>query len=449
VPRTAFSARRLGFVAALTLGLAVAGPLASVATAAVTGQTKPDAIATLKVMNPSVSVKKKGTKPFKPATDGQELHAGDVVKTDTTGLAEVDYSDDSYTRLDVSTTLKIVKLSDDQGNRQVDTSVDVGRTWNRTAELTESQSFEQSGAGATAAVVGTAFAVECDPIVAPATESHHCTTIAVIHTTEWTGADGTQIDLGPYETCDATDGVICDRATQIAQFDEWILRNLYLDFLLRGLEGPINGVVSFANGQVTFTPTTTVSTTPPSTPVDVLDPNPIGCDVSCDHPVFPDLANLPPGYAPGTSISVDQFGEIFFVANLTVDPANYFIVFDSLPDGAVGEIDADCECPTVETGQQWDADQVFIFFANVVGTSSFSFHIEDAAGNHVGDSGDVQVNVTSCGSCGDQTAGSTPPASAAPRPPRAPEDNDHTTPSTEAPTDPPPTAPDTTDPPSG
>ena len=175
--------RRLGVVvAALALGLAAAGSLASVAGAAVTTAAKPKAVAVLKIQNPSVSVKKKGASDFKPAKDGQKLHEGDTVQTDATGLAEVDYSDDSYTRLDVSTTLKIVKLSDDQGNRQVETSVDAGRTWNRTAALTESQSFEQSGAGATAAVVGTAFSIQCDAPVAPATVSEHCTTTGVVDT---------------------------------------------------------------------------------------------------------------------------------------------------------------------------------------------------------------------------------------------------------------------------
>lgn len=446
--------RRLGVVVSLALALAVAGPLASVAAAA-PAAAKATSIATLKIMNPSVSVKAKGKKTFKPATDGQQLHEGDIVQTDTTGLAEVDYSDDSYTRLDVSTTLKIVKLSDDQGNRQVDTSVDVGRTWNRTAELTESQSFEQSGAGATAAVVGTAFAVECDPIVAPATASSHCTTIAVIHTTEWTGSDGTQLDLGPYETCDATDGVICDEPTQIAAFDDWIQRNLYLDLLLRGLTGPISGVVSFANGTVTFTPTTPAVTTPPSTP-DVLDASPIGCDITCDHPEPPDLAHLPAGFAPATSISIDEFGQIDFVANLTVDPANYFIVFDSLPTGGVGTIVVyeDCECdPTiVDTSQRWSADTFFTFIAGETGISSFSFHVEDAAGNHVGDSGSVGVETTPCTGCGGFTTSpataSTSTAPRTPRPPRPPKTND-APPTTDPPTTTPSTDPPTTDPPSG
>ena len=74
----------------------------------------------------------------------------------------MNYTDESFTRLDVDTEFTIVSLTDDQGNRQIKGSLDSGRTWNRTSALTESESFEQEGAGATAAVVGSASVIECN-----------------------------------------------------------------------------------------------------------------------------------------------------------------------------------------------------------------------------------------------------------------------------------------------
>jgi hypothetical protein len=181
------------------------------------------------------------------------------VQTDATGLAEVDYSDDSYTRLDVGTTLKIEKLSDDQGNRQVETSVDVGRTWNRTAALTESQSFEQTGAGATAAIVGTAFALLCDSPV-------HCDFIGIEHTFQLTSTNGEVRVLSPLDKCTSADSNLCDEVTQLTPEEllaiQWIVRNIALDMAL-GYQFPfLNGTVQVANGQVSFTPTPTTATPP-------------------------------------------------------------------------------------------------------------------------------------------------------------------------------------------
>ena len=137
-------------------------------------------LATLKVTSPKVEVKKQDASAFKVAKDGAKLREGDTVRTDATGLAEIDYGNDAYTRLDVNTEFTIAKLTDEQGARQVQGSLEVGQTWNRTAAITESGSFEQEGAGANAAVRGTAFAVSCD---AP----DHCTFIAIEHTTALTG----------------------------------------------------------------------------------------------------------------------------------------------------------------------------------------------------------------------------------------------------------------------
>lgn len=402
--------RRLGVVVALALGLAAAGPLASVAGAA-PAAAKPKAVAVLKIQNLSVSVQKKGAGDFKPAKDGQKLHEGDTVQTDAAGLAEVDYSDDSYTRLDVSTTLKIVKLSDDQGNRQVETSVDAGRTWNRTAALTESQSFEQSGAGATAAVVGTAFAVQCDAPVAPATTSAHCTTIAIEHVTKWTGADGVPINLNPLDSCDATNGVLCQDITHLTpdQLGDWIQSNLYLDLVLRGLgPGPISGTVVIQNGQATFTPTTPPAaggttpsgpTTPPVQPP-VIDAKPV-CVDGAGHAVSPSggtCANgAQPSFVPSSGITTDDDTAVGFTLNGT-DPsaAAFWFMFDILPT-SLGSITGPGNVP-VNTTDKYVPQTTFTFtpsdVAPDVGTTGFDYHAVNDQNQQTTPPTHVDVTVT-------------------------------------------------------
>jgi hypothetical protein len=213
-------------------------------------------VARLVVTHDAVSVQKAGKTKFKPAHDGQKLRVGDTVRTDSTGLAEVDYTDDSYTRLDVDTTFTIVQLTDDEGNRKIEGSLDTGRAWNRTSALTESESFEQSGAGATAAVVGTAFTVECDTV-------DHCVFTAVIHDIDLTSAAGVQQLLTPLDQCDSTKGVLCGDITQISPEDlpQWITQNLLQDLIERGIDdGPLievlGTVVVADDGSVFFVPPT-------------------------------------------------------------------------------------------------------------------------------------------------------------------------------------------------
>ncbi len=221
----------------IVAALAVLAPMAGVALAGEAGGSGGEVVATLTIDSPGVSVKKADAQQFKPAKDGQKLKQGDTVKTDATGKAEIDYSADAYTRLDVNTTFTIAKLTEEEGERQIEGSLEEGRTWNRTAAVTESGSFEQSGGGATAAVTGTAFPVDCT-IAAP-----DCL---------FTGVEGTFILKGngedrtvtPFQQCGSTDGDLCDEVRTLTA-DEmaailWIQENLLEDLIERGLgTGPI------------------------------------------------------------------------------------------------------------------------------------------------------------------------------------------------------------------
>lgn len=225
--------------------LAIAAPVAasaaapSKATPTTTTTTKPGknaaAIAKLVIKPDSVghvTVNTSGGSTFKPAKNGQSLHVGDTVQTDATGKAEIDYADTAYTRLDVDTTFTIKKLTDDQGNRQVEGSLDVGRTYNRTAALTQSQTFQQDGGGATAAVAGTAFVVTCSSATT-------CTFTAVIDNINLTGTGGQTKTLNPLDECVDTNGALCGTTTRLTPDElallDWIQQNVYLDLAEHGI----------------------------------------------------------------------------------------------------------------------------------------------------------------------------------------------------------------------
>ena len=191
-----------------------------------------EALAKLVITENGVEFKAADKSAFKPATDGQNLREGDTIRTDATGLAEIDYTDTSYTRLDVDTTFTIKKLTDEKGARQVQGSLDTGRTWNRTATLTESESFEQEGAGANAVVLGTVFLIQCDT-------PDHCAIIVFDHFVRYSGADNVTKELTTHAACDSKAGVLCTdpeilSISQLASI-EFAQENLDRDLAERGL----------------------------------------------------------------------------------------------------------------------------------------------------------------------------------------------------------------------
>ncbi len=188
-------------------------------------------LATLRVTTDNVEVKKDGADKFAAAEDGDKLKQGDTVRTDATGTAEVDYTDDSYTRLDVNTTFKIKKLTNEQGARQVQGSLEAGQTWNRTAALTESGSFEQEGAAANATVRGTAFSLSC-----LVTDS--CLFLAIVDSFDLQGKDGDTKLLNPLDQCDAENGDLCAQVKKlsVSELPSWVIKNLQLDKSERGID---------------------------------------------------------------------------------------------------------------------------------------------------------------------------------------------------------------------
>ncbi len=140
-------------------GPALAAPTAKPKKAAATGA---QVLATLTIRTPNVDIKTKKQTSYSKGASGQVLHQGDTLRTDATaGLAEISYTDGSYTRLGPNTEFSITKLSEKQGVRQTQGTLTVGSTWNRAAKVAETGSFEVKAGGATAAVEGTLFSVVC------------------------------------------------------------------------------------------------------------------------------------------------------------------------------------------------------------------------------------------------------------------------------------------------
>lgn len=323
-------------------------------------QSAKRAVATLVIIEPGVSVKRKNKDEFKPATDGQNLRVGDAVQTDATGFAQIDYAEDSFTRLDVNTTFTIVSLTDDEGNRKINGSLESGQTWNRTSALTESESFEQEGAGATAAVVGTAFMVSC-------TTPGNCTFTSVVDGVQLTTVDGELQQLDPLEECDSTeidetDAELCGAPSQVTLdaiiANQWIVENLFFD----GLAG-FEGIVLVEDGEV-------VSVTPilpadepaeepapegPTADPPVVDANP----VLVPDPGSSDPTQPTPGPYPGVA-SQDERRDVTFVLQVTNPGHTFYIVFTALPDANFGRL-LDGDNVAVNTVMQYQVTEVFTF----------------------------------------------------------------------------------------
>lgn len=99
---------------------------------------------------------------FTNVADRAPVGAGDTVRTDSSGFAEIAYHDGSLTRLDVNTEFEILELSSDPGHAVTRTRMGLGRTWNRVQDVGEGdEPFSVETSVATATVRGTAFVVSC------------------------------------------------------------------------------------------------------------------------------------------------------------------------------------------------------------------------------------------------------------------------------------------------
>lgn len=139
-------------------GAAPGATTAPAATAADPGA--PAAPATVTPIDAGVEVKK-GDSEFVAITATTEVEAGDVVRTDGTGFAEINYPDGSITRLDVDTEFRVVSITDDAGVATTRAELDGGRVWNRVQDLGTEGEFSIDTAVGVATVRGTAWVADC------------------------------------------------------------------------------------------------------------------------------------------------------------------------------------------------------------------------------------------------------------------------------------------------
>jgi len=189
--------------------------------------------ATVTPIDAGVSVKS-GAGEFQPITGPTDLQSGDLVRTDDTGFAEVNYPDGSVTRLDVNTEFEVMSITDNAGVATTRANLNGGRVWSRVNDLGTEGEFSVDTSVGVATVRGTAFMVECNDA------GDEC------DFTVLEGEVGVDPPTLPVVVLDGphTTTVTPDSATEprVVPFDEafsdpWVLENANLD-AARGFESP-------------------------------------------------------------------------------------------------------------------------------------------------------------------------------------------------------------------
>ena len=173
-------------------------------------------------ISPGVDVRSGAAGTYAAVTAPVPVAVGDGVRTDATGFGEVAYDDGSRTRLDVSTEFEVLELVDGPGGASTRTAMNVGRTWHRVESAGEGDgAFSVETSQATAAVTGTAFAIEC-------TSDTECSFLVVEGSLRLTLPDGSVVDLVAPSSVDVVNGVagpILPVTFDDAFGDPWLLDN--------------------------------------------------------------------------------------------------------------------------------------------------------------------------------------------------------------------------------
>lgn len=219
-------------------------------------------LAALAIIDRDTSVRPVGTGSFRGGNEGEGLGVGDTIQTSATGFAEVAYFDGSLTRVDRSGQFTLTTLDNTTGARRVEGSLVGGRAWNRVAKATGSNDqFEIDTPVATAAVRGTAFAIDC-------TSTDACTFTIIEGTVEITPNGGAPIlvtapaRITIQRNTPPPAPTTIDNATINA--DPWIVKNTTRDTTTG--KTPATTTTSSTTSTSTTT-TTTAPPTPTGTPI--------------------------------------------------------------------------------------------------------------------------------------------------------------------------------------
>ena len=127
----------------------------------VQAQAAVPAPAALQVISTPVDVDTNNSAGFHTAKPGQELVAGNVVRTGDGGHAAIQFPDGSYVRMSPSTTVTVTaaQLSHDGNLQSASLSQKAGRTFTNVQHLVAGASFQVGGHSVSASVRGTQFEV--------------------------------------------------------------------------------------------------------------------------------------------------------------------------------------------------------------------------------------------------------------------------------------------------
>ncbi len=175
---------------------------------------------------PGVELKRQGSDDWRKVEVAAELMAGDAVRTDREGLAEVRWGDLGVTRLDASSELKIEALPPDITDA-VKASIRLhlasGRAWSRLLKLYGPESsFETRTDSVVATVRGTAFGLAKD-----ASSTRLAVTEAVVEARPTAGGSSTWVKQGRGAEFDGAGNT--SGSHDLAGDDAWVNGNKRLD----------------------------------------------------------------------------------------------------------------------------------------------------------------------------------------------------------------------------
>ncbi len=194
------------------------GVVGALVAAAVFSAGSSDPGAQLRVREEAVEVQHSNSD-FTKAKEGEDIQTSDVVRTDSTGRAQIDYFDGSLVRLDVFSEVSVRRLSDAKGERLISLGVNAGRVWNRVAPSTSERGrYEVHFQNAVASVEGTTFVVDCS-------RDLHCYVLGIDETTNVKAGSDEQ-DVGEGQCVDLVGEQLepCD-ASALGLIDDWIRQN--------------------------------------------------------------------------------------------------------------------------------------------------------------------------------------------------------------------------------
>jgi hypothetical protein len=230
------------------LGLAMIGVIVAVA---IVARNAPDPVAEVRVREPAVTLTR-GNEAARNADEGEDLRTGDVVRTDTTGQAQVDLLGSSVVRLDTDSELTLRKVGSTDGDDTIALALGAGRSWNVVGEQSADDRYVIDIGAAEVTVKGTTFLTDC-------TEHPTCYVVGFEGEASAESDAGRSAEVGAGDCITVDDAGLLEECDEkkLGLIDEWVRENLAEDQQLE-----LEGVAPTVNPSLSPSPT---GSSPPST----------------------------------------------------------------------------------------------------------------------------------------------------------------------------------------